>query len=217
MVSTQASNLKLLLGEDTVRLGVIRPSMLADPLLHKPALGRAKPPMSASTQDRVHGVASGSHEGGVQELMNSWHVQSASSTAHLPLHKSAPAGVLEIVHGQKSLRSDTVAEVFATTSADWPARSNHPNPMLRRPSVGKGIQLDTQRNTMVHGLKTIKGETTAEIMSDWRPATVKRQSTLSKIPSTMAFGIRSRREDSVADLISNKYQTEWLSQEVQRN
>ncbi|XP_026858879.1 cilia- and flagella-associated protein 77 isoform X2 [Electrophorus electricus] len=110
---------------ETSHVGVVRDSMLNNPLLIRPPLGKSKSRgLSCPGSDFVYGTVTTIQDGGVAEAISSWHTPSLSS--------SVPAHHRKAVRDFVALNREGVKSGLVTAKELQQYRATHD---IRRPAV----------------------------------------------------------------------------------
>lgn len=237
-----------LLGESGHRMGVVRSTMLTDPLLLRSPVGRSKPPFLPEVAHIVHGMRTQRVEGGVGQAISSWSTVAdgpaplppvaSFSTTSLPSSTlpakpalvrtsasafSVPNPAAAALAASAPIKfassrpqpggSAAEAMVWAVQEQSESGRFAHPNLLLRKSSLGRASPPFTSAaEKMVHGRKTVRTEFASDALSNWHPTTPvhPRARLLPALPAATVFGVRTKRDVSVGELITNRFQNEWL-------
>ncbi|EGD82926.1 hypothetical protein PTSG_03559 [Salpingoeca rosetta] len=163
--------------EDAVRIGVVRETMLTNPLLVKAPLG--KPKMTTRNPNEVYGVKSKKEDGGTAAIFHERLSTPLESEAarrakeRNPLlfksdvgkaRKPLSEGVEDMVHGSKTVKDAGVSE---TISKWW--ESDKKSQRRREPEVGRAKPpLSASTADKVHGLKHKHEDGGAgQVLSSW--------------------------------------------------
>ncbi|XP_063753986.1 cilia- and flagella-associated protein 77 isoform X2 [Eleginops maclovinus] len=154
------------------RLGVVRDSMLTNPLHIKASLGRSlSRGFSVPGPDFTFGMRSSLREEGVAEILSSWSVQRRADSA--PAQPSAPDFL--------SLNQDAVRSGIVTSKELSQYRAQRGGAKSHPPRPQRG------------------GASRRPVVPD------------------ITFGVPTRAESPIADLLSHQYARRWVDQRLSRD
>jgi hypothetical protein len=205
-----------------------------NPYSKQPEVGRARPPMSQTTAEKVHGITAKFKDGGTAEVLGSWNSgEDHTITSSNPLLQKSQVGrprgvdsaIAAKVHGKKS-RDPQLEGGVSGALGDWRRPDTQEHNARNDPVRAYKAELGRARpplsgpdvSTQVHGMKSKKLDGgTQEALSNWKPNTpsthTRRQG---DAPSNVTFGKPSGKPESLSALMKNTYGEEWLQEQLQK-